>query len=181
MSLQSSLPEGSATGQRRRTFLGFLLAGASGLVSAGLSVPLVRFATFPLRGPSEEASWSDVGKVEEFQSLGAPVARTIRVNQLDGWRRSTMENGVYVVPTGGGSLKVLSSVCPHLGCTVRWTAEKRRFICPCHGGTFDDAGSHIAGPPLRAMDELESKVENNMLKVRFQRFRQLIAEKKPIG
>jgi hypothetical protein len=31
------------------------------------------------------------------------------------------------------------------------------------------------------MDELESKVENGVLKVRFQYFRQLDAEKEPVG
>lgn len=165
----------------RRSFLGIFLATAGGLVSAALAVPLVRFVTFPLRGQLEEAAWSDVGKLEEFRSLGAPVARTITVKRTDGWRRSTLQDGVYVVPTSGGSLKVLSSVCPHLGCTLRWISDKSRFICPCHGGTFTSNGVHVAGPPLRAMDELESKVENGILKVRFQHFRQLIAEKKPIG
>jgi hypothetical protein len=31
------------------------------------------------------------------------------------------------------------------------------------------------------MDELESKVENGVLKVRFQRFRELAADKEPVA
>ncbi len=165
----------------RRSFLGFLLAAASGLVGAALAIPLVRFATFPLRVPAEETSWSDVGKIDEFLSLAQPVARTIDVKRIDGWRSSVVQNGIYVVPLGNGKLKVLSSVCPHLGCSVRWIGKQDKFICPCHGGTFTDSGVHISGPPLRAMDELESKVENGLLKVRFQYFRQLVAKKEPVG
>jgi menaquinol-cytochrome c reductase iron-sulfur subunit len=165
----------------RRSFLGLLLAGVGGVVGAVMAIPLVRFATFPLRVPAEETSWSDVGKVDEFLSLAEPVSRTIDVKKIDGWRSSVVQNGVYVVPTGSGNLKVLSSVCPHLGCAVRWIGKQDKFICPCHGGTFTSAGVHVSGPPLRAMDELESKVENGVLKVRFQYFRQLVAKKELVG
>jgi len=165
----------------RRSFLGLLLTAAGGLVGAVLAVPLVRFATFPLRAPAEETSWSDVGKIDEFAALVEPVARTIDVKRIDGWRSSVAQNGVYVVPLGNGELKVLSSVCPHLGCAVRWIEKQDKFICPCHGGTFTSMGVRVSGPPLRAMDELESKVENGVLKVRFQYFRQLVARKEPLG
>lgn len=167
--------------RQRRSFLGIALAAAGGLVSAALAVPLVRFATFPLRDQAEEASWSDVGKVDEFRSLKEPVAQVIDVKRLEGWRSTVIQNGVYVVPTKSGGLKVLSSVCPHLGCAVRWIEKQDKFICPCHGGTFTNKGAHISGPPLRAMDELESKVESGILRVRFQHFRQLIAKKELVG
>ena len=165
----------------RRSFLGLLLAAVGGLVSAALAIPLVRFATFPLRVPSAATSWSDVGKADEFLSLAEPVARTIDVQRIDGWRSSVIQNGIYIVPAGNGNLKVLSSVCPHLGCAVRWIGKQDKFVCPCHGGTFTNTGVHVSGPPLRAMDELESKVENGVLKVRFQYFRQLVARKEPVG
>jgi Rieske Fe-S protein len=92
-----------------------------------------------------------------------------------------VQNGIYIVPAGDGKLKVLSSVCPHLGCSLRWIDKRNMFVCPCHGGTFTHTGVHVSGPPLRAMDELESKVENGVLKVRFQYFRQLDAKKEPVG
>jgi menaquinol-cytochrome c reductase iron-sulfur subunit len=165
----------------RRSFLGLLLTSIGGAIGVALAIPLVRFATFPLRTSAGKVSWSDVGKIEEFQSLNAPVAHTVDIQTLEGWRSSVVQNNVYVVPNGSGSLKVLSSVCPHLGCAVRWVAKQDRFICPCHGGTFTRSGERVSGPPLRAMDELESKVENGMLRVRFQYFRQLDANKEPVG
>jgi menaquinol-cytochrome c reductase iron-sulfur subunit len=165
----------------RRSFLAFLLTGIGALVGSAMAIPLVRFATFPLRSRSGQISWSDLGRIEEFQSLNAPVVYTVDVQLNEGWRSSVAQNNVYVVPNGSGSLKVLSSVCPHLGCAVRWVDIEDRFICPCHGGTFTRSGERVSGPPLRAMDELESKVENGILKVRFQYFRQLDPNKEPVG
>jgi menaquinol-cytochrome c reductase iron-sulfur subunit len=167
--------------QDRRSFLGFALTTVGGLISAALAVPLVRFAAFPLRRQAEEVSWSDVGKVEEFRSLNAPAARAIDVKRIDGWRSTVAKSSVYVLPAASGKPKVLSSVCPHLGCSLRWIEKQDHFVCPCHGGTFTADGVHVSGPPLRAMDELESKVEDGVLKVRFQLFRQLVAKKEPVG
>jgi menaquinol-cytochrome c reductase iron-sulfur subunit len=182
MSTSAHAPEQvTSSVSERRSFLRTLLVGVGGLVSATLAFPLVRFATFPLRVREDEASWSDVGKIDEFVSLAKPVVRTVDVQRTDGWRSSVAQNGVYIVPVGSGKFKVLSSVCPHLGCAVRWIDNKDRFICPCHGGTFTATGVHVSGPPLRAMDELESKVENGVLKVRFQYFRQSSATKEPVA
>jgi menaquinol-cytochrome c reductase iron-sulfur subunit len=171
----------TASVPERRSFLRTVLVTVGGLVSATLAIPLVRFATFPLRAKEDEVSWSDVGKIDEFASLAEPVVRTIDVHRVDGWRSSTAQSGVSVVPVENGKLKVLSSVCPHLGCSVRWIDKKDNFVCPCHGGTFTRTGVHVSGPPLRAMDELESKVEDGVLKVRFQYFRQLAATKEPVA
>ena len=44
----------------------------------------------------------------------------------------------------------LSSTCPHLGCQVHWEADKQRFFCPCHNGTFDPSGNPTGGPPKSA-------------------------------
>jgi menaquinol-cytochrome c reductase iron-sulfur subunit len=167
--------------QDRRSFLGFLLTAVGGLVSAALAVPLVRFFAFPLRRQAEEVSWSDVGNVDECRSLTAPAARTIDVKRIDGWRSTVAQSGIYILPAASGTPRVLSSVCPHLGCSVRWIESQGKFVCPCHGGTFTAEGVHVSGPPLRAMDELESKVENGVLKVHFQLFRQLVAKKEPVG
>ena len=48
----------------------------------------------------------------------------------------------------------LSSVCPHLGCQVHFEAQKNRFFCPCHNGTFDPNGVATGGPPKQANQTL---------------------------
>ena len=45
----------------------------------------------------------------------------------------------------GDSLTALSRRCPHLGCTVRPSADGM-LACPCHGSRFDAQGRVERGP-----------------------------------
>lgn len=67
---------------------------------------------------------------------------------------------VIVVETEKG-LRGFSPVCTHLGCIVRWHADKKQFICPCHKGTFDMEGKVVAGPPPRPLDEVQLVVRGD--------------------
>jgi menaquinol-cytochrome c reductase iron-sulfur subunit len=167
--------------QNRRSFLGVLLGLGSFFVASLLSVPLIRFALFPLLRRTTELKSSPVGEVTEFSSLTEPVMRTIQIEQVDGWRKAVSEKAIYVTKDAQGRLRVLTSVCPHLGCTVPWNKEKNQFACPCHGAVFSADGKRISGPSLRGMDELETSVESGQLLVRFQYFRQLVKDKEVIG
>jgi menaquinol-cytochrome c reductase iron-sulfur subunit len=146
-------------------------------VSTLLAIPLVRFSTFPLRRTATETDWSDVGPVEELTSLTEPTAKTITMERRDAWQTTSSQTAVYVLPSKDGQFRILSPVCPHLGCSVRWVGDQEKFICPCHSGSFTADGERIAGPPPRSMDTLESKVEGGVLKVRYQYYRQLVPNK----
>jgi len=167
--------------ESRRSFLAALVGVGSVFVAALLSVPLIRFALFPLIRRTTELKGSPVGELSEFASSTEPVMRTIQIEQVDGWRKAVSEKAVYVTKDGQGRVRVLTSICPHLGCTVPWNKEKREFICPCHWATFAPDGSRISGPSLRAMDTLQASVENGQLLVQFQYFRQLVSDKEVIG
>jgi menaquinol-cytochrome c reductase iron-sulfur subunit len=175
----SHVRQSTATG--RRSFLGVLLGIGGACVGALLSVPLVRFAIFPLIRETTDTKWATLGAVNDFSSLSDPVVRTIQIEQLDGWRRAVSEKSVYITKDPQGQVQVLSSVCPHLGCTVPWNREKKWFACPCHNAIFSPDGARIEGPALRGMDSLESKVVDGQLQVRFQYFRQLVATKEVTG
>ena len=167
--------------ENRRSFLGALLGVGSTFVGALLSVPLLRFALFPLLRRTSELKSSALGAVSEFSALTEPVMRTIQIEQVDGWRKAISEKAVYITKDQQGRLRVLTSVCPHLGCTVPWNKEKNQFICPCHGATFTPDGSRTSGPSQRSMDTLETSVQDGQLVVRFQYFRQLVSDKEVIG
>jgi menaquinol-cytochrome c reductase iron-sulfur subunit len=177
---QTSLPSGPSL-ESRRSFLGVLLGLGSFCVGALLSVPLIRFALFPLLRRSTELKSSAVGSVSEFSSLTEPAMRTIQIEQVDGWRKAISEKAIYVTKDSQGQLQVLSSICPHLGCTVPWDAEKKQFACACHNSIFAPDGARISGPSLRGMDTLESSVEDGQLLVKFQYFRQLVSDKEVVG
>jgi menaquinol-cytochrome c reductase iron-sulfur subunit len=165
----------------RRSFLGALIGFGSVVVGAALSVPLIRFALHPLLTTTTEIGWSDVGKIDEFASLTAPVKKLITVEQRDGWRKIVSEKAIYILPMKNGVLRVLSPICPHLGCSIPWIEAKQQFICPCHTAVFALDGARISGPAPRSMDDLESKIDNGMLKVRYQYFRQLISKKEVLA
>lgn len=181
---ENTIPSPSPSGlhvESRRSFLGVLLALGSFFVGTLLSVPLIRFALFPLLRRTTEVKTSSVGELSEFSSLTEPVMRTIQIEQVDGWRKAVSEKAVYITKDARGQLSVLTSVCPHLGCTVPWNKEKNQFICPCHGATFGPDGTRVSGPSQRGMDTLETTVQDGQLQVRFQYFRQLVADKEVIG
>jgi menaquinol-cytochrome c reductase iron-sulfur subunit len=144
-------------------------------------VPLIRFAIFPLLRRTTELKSSPIGELKEFSSLTVPMLRTIQIEQVDGWRKAVSEKAVYVTKDSQGRLRVLTSICPHLGCTVPWNKEKNQFVCPCHGATFSLDGTRVSGPSLRGMDTLETSVQDGQLLVRFQYFRQLVSDKEVIG
>ena len=167
--------------QKRRSFLGALVALGSAFVGALLSVPLMRFAIFPLIRRTTDLKSSPVGSLSEFSSLTEPAMRTIQIEQIDGWRKTVSEKIVYITKDQQNQISVLTSICPHLGCTVPWNKEKKQFVCPCHGGTFSANGSRVSGPSQRGMDTLETSVQDGQLLVRFQYLRQLVSDKEVVG
>ena len=54
------------------------------------------------------------------------------------------------------------AVCTHLGCTVKFQADKDRIFCACHGGVYDaTTGQPVAGPPPRALIKYEVEVKDD--------------------
>jgi glycine/D-amino acid oxidase-like deaminating enzyme/nitrite reductase/ring-hydroxylating ferredoxin subunit len=51
-------------------------------------------------------------------------------------------------------LHVLSAVCRHAGCVVRWNAAAKTWDCPCHGGRYLPDGRLLCGPPTRDLREV---------------------------
>lgn len=167
--------------ESRRSFLGVLLGLGSLFVGALLAVPLIRFALFPLLRRTTQLKSSSVGELSELSPLTEPAMRIVRIEQLDGWRKAISEKAVYVTKDSQGKLRVVTSICPHLGCTVPWNKDRKEFVCPCHGATFAADGTRVSGPSLRGMDTLETSVQDGELLVRFQYFRQLVSDKEIIG
>jgi menaquinol-cytochrome c reductase iron-sulfur subunit len=87
-------------------------------VGALLAVPLARFAMYPPRRKPGEVVWSDIGPAADLTSLAAPMKLLVEVEQRDGWRKMVSTKPDYVTRTTEGRLRVLSAVCPHLGCSV---------------------------------------------------------------
>jgi Rieske Fe-S protein len=168
----------------RRSFLALLLGVGTIVVGALLSVPLFRFVLFPVFRTTTETKWADAGPLSDFASLSAPVERPLEVEQSDAWREIYSQKSVFVIPWpkgGNGGVRVLSPVCPHLGCMVHYNGKEKQFLCPCHGSIFAADGSLVRGPALRGLDPLPHKIENGKLMVLYEYFRELVANREVMG
>jgi isorenieratene synthase len=75
-----------------------------------------------------------------------------------GFREVETDVGLAFARRGGTGVEALNARCPHMGCTVGLSAASDGFLCPCHGGRFDEGGSPIAGPPKEPLERLPASV-----------------------
>jgi menaquinol-cytochrome c reductase iron-sulfur subunit len=148
----------------RRTFMSAFIAAAGGLISAAIGLPAVAYIV----GPALQrvaGNWIQLGAIAKVES-GVPTLFKTNIERQTGWIVEQQEISAYVLTDDGRSYVAMSNVCTHLGCRVRWIADQQIFFCPCHNGVFDKNGEVISGPPPRALDRYETKVEDAVLYVR---------------
>ena len=166
----------------RRSFFGALLGVGGVAMSALLAVPVMRYVLYPLYSSSGMSKWSKIGLVDSLPAAGSPpVKKEITFRRLDGWRETVTTESVYVERTADGKVRVLSSICPHLGCTVQWSGSKDQFLCPCHGSVFSRTGKHVAGPARRGMDPLPTEQKEGDLLVHFEYFREDVPNREVVS
>lgn len=146
----------------RRSFSSFVVWAVGGLISAGLGIPAIAYIIGPALQRAETQNWIRLGPVSKVE-LGLPTLFKAKVQRQTGWIVNEQELSVYVRTDNGRDFVAMSNVCTHLGCRVRWIAEREEFFCPCHNGVFDKDGKVVSGPPPRALDRYEVKVENDQI------------------
>lgn len=50
-------------------------------------------------------------------------------------------------------IQAIYQVCTHLGCLIPFQPAENRFICPCHGSTFERNSDYVRGPAARNLDQ----------------------------
>ena len=83
------------------------------------------------------------------------------INSVTAFRRGHF----YLSRLEDGGFLALSRKCTHLGCTVPWESDEKKFVCPCHGSAFDITGNVISPPAPRALDIYPVIIENKIVKV----------------
>lgn len=164
-------PEGgfsTPVGSRRR-FFHWVTVAAAAVVGVGLAVPLIGSLISPAF-TRRRRTWVDVGPVDELPA-GRPAQLDHVTTVRDGWLEATSHKAVWAVKQPEGDVTVFSPICTHLGCGYRWDDTERKFLCPCHGSSFDVNGQVLGGPAPRPLDRLPAKVEAGRLLVMYQDFK----------
>jgi nitrite reductase/ring-hydroxylating ferredoxin subunit len=101
---------------------------AAGLVGASLVTDAQRRAALgdDTDLVTGEGFWTEVARVDDLREGGAI-------------RFSTAAFDGFVV-NDAGTIRALSSVCTHMGCTLHFRPDWSDLRCPCHGASFDLAG-----------------------------------------
>jgi len=102
---------------------------------------------------------------DEENIVVAGAAADFKPNTVTAFQRGHF----YLVRLETGGFMALSRQCTHLGCTVPWIEEEKRFSCPCHASAFDITGDILNSPATRALDYFDIKIENNMVRVNTRR------------
>jgi Rieske Fe-S protein len=152
-------------GHSRRVFLFKLSLLLNGAVGAILAVPILGYLLGPaLKKSSSEISWISLGLLGSF-----PEGETRLVNfrnpETTPWDGQTGDIPCWVRHISGNSFQVFAVNCAHLGCPVRWFAQSKLFLCPCHGGAYYEDGSRASGPPERGLFLYEYKVVDGALMI----------------
>ena len=158
-------PEERAAAHSRRSFLFKLSVLLNGAVGAALAVPIVGYLLGPAsKKESSVGSWVGLGPAEQF-----PVGETRLVDFEspvkglgDG---ETGKVACWVRRVSASQFQVFAINCAHLGCPVRWFAESKLFMCPCHGGAYYENGDRASGPPERGLFEYKYKLTSDGLMI----------------
>lgn len=145
----------------RRRFLGYLVGGISGIVTAAMATPLVGYFLSPIWKKSSPLL-TPIARTDEIPAR-QPTFVTYEQRVRDGWYISTLSKGAWVVNRGNDEFTVFDPRCTHLNCPYYWDKEKQIFQCPCHDGRFDIDGNVIGGPPPRPLDRLEITIEDGSI------------------
>jgi len=148
----------------RRDFMKATIVGIGGAIGAAIGLPAIAYVVGPALKQGTD-TWIQLGAVNKIE-LNTPTLFKTIIETQTGWISAEEEFSAYVLTENGQDFTVMSNVCTHLGCRVRWIADKDGFFCPCHNGVFSKDGSVVSGPPPRPLDRFESKVENGVLFVK---------------
>jgi cytochrome b6-f complex iron-sulfur subunit len=137
--MDERVPLDDAVPASRRRFMARVSQAFLGLWGVGAFVAIAAYLRSPA-GRSEKVG-ERVVHVGALEDLRLGEGRLVRHG----------ESPFYVVRVGESEVVARSAVCTHLRCILGYDRDRKQFVCPCHSGKFDIAGSVLSGPPPRAL------------------------------
>jgi cytochrome b6-f complex iron-sulfur subunit/menaquinol-cytochrome c reductase iron-sulfur subunit len=165
----------------RRGALKHLVVLGSAALGCAVGAPAAVFIAAPVKsGGGGSERWVRTVRLDTLHE-GEPRKVSIVADQRDAWTVARdVELGAVWLVRKGDQVQALSTVCPHLGCSINALPDGS-FGCPCHTSTFAADGSKSGGPTPRGMDPLATKIDDGFVAVDFRKFRIGTAEREAIG
>lgn len=171
----TSIPGGLNTG--RRAFLKWATAVGGFFATLLAGVPAVRAFLSPTFRKTHQEKWIRLGEVGQFDPA-TPTKIDFVDTGNDAWVETRRLRSVWISTEDGEQFTVYNGRCTHLGCNYFLDEEHKVFRCPCHTGYFDiKSGQVLGGPPPRALDRLQVKVEDDIVYAQYEDFRLGVPEK----
>jgi menaquinol-cytochrome c reductase iron-sulfur subunit len=148
----------------RRDFIKVTTAFIGGWIGVTIGVPTIAYLLSPALRKAADDSIVDLGPLENYP-IGIPTRFELTQTKINGWERTAILYGLYVLRISDQEVRVFSDICTHLGCRVTWYADQQNYISPCHNGHFDVLGNVVSGPPPPPLDEFVTKIVDENLVV----------------
>jgi menaquinol-cytochrome c reductase iron-sulfur subunit len=171
---------------RRGFFKKALAAIIGGVVMLPPAIAGLLVALDPLRRKADSGGAIKVTALDALPNDGVPRKFSVLSDKTDAWNKfkNVPIGAVYLRRTGESQVEALNVVCPHAGCFVDFSADRGKFICPCHLSSFEPDGkiADKASPSPRALDSLPVEVRpDGSIWVNFQNFEAGRPEKIPVA
>jgi Rieske Fe-S protein len=171
----------------RRDVIRYATTAVGSLIGLVLAVPGVAYVISPLRKKESEGSFESLARLSQLEP-GVPRSFAIIKERHDAWVKYPREpvGSVWLIRQPAGSkdqVIAFTSECPHLGCAINLSSDKKGFLCPCHTSSFDFDGKPTNPVPPRPMDRLQVELtagDDPEVRVKFERFRTQNEEKIPL-
>jgi Rieske Fe-S protein len=148
----------------RRAFLFKLSLALNAVVGLVLAVPLVGYLLGPALRKKNAAfgAWIALGSINDFP-VGETRLASFRSPAAAFDDGDTAKVACWVRRIADRQFQVFAINCAHLGCPVRWFAQSKLFLCPCHGGAYYEDGTRASGPPERGLFEYQYQLAGDSL------------------
>jgi len=156
----------------RREFIKGTVTAIGGLIGAVIAIPSIVYLLSPALQAKEDTDLIELGSLENYP-IGLPTRFETTRTKVNGWERTAINYGLFVVRKNENDVRVFSDICTHLGCRVSWHADEKHYVSPCHNGHFDIVGNVVSGPPPRPLDEYITKIDNGNLFVQLPPFKRV--------
>ncbi len=70
----------------------------------------------------------------------------------------TKEVAIVRNPVNLDQLIAVNPKCTHQGCDVKWAVGEIKYVCPCHGTSFDASGEVLNGPATKPLTAYPAKI-----------------------